>query len=206
MTRTLFAFLLVGIVPHCSALSAPYNVKPCTNRARALPPKAALQSYAAQAAGMFGNIQGTAALIAGGLVPLSSFAGPRPEASDSTLKRRLKRLHLFIACTSLVSQLLAVMYATLAKNMLAEAVVPATHSLKALLLGEYALAWVGCNAHFLLGLFGFVSTVALNGWLSFGCQCTSGGIGPALTCGVASALLLMLSAVNRAVVHGVSTG
>ena len=103
-------------------------------------------------------------------------------------------------CASLISELLTVVIATITRNMLVETAVPATASLKALLLeGEYAWAWCGCNVHFLLGLFGFVSAVTLNAFISFGGSCC---IGPALTCGVGSALLLMLSAVNRAVGAG----
>ena len=189
------SLLLTGSVP---------AVRPSITRPRvgAAPPTASLASYAAEAADLFGNMQGTAALVAGGLVPLASFAGPKPEASDSVKTKRIKRLHLFIACASLVSELLAIVYATISKNLLVEAVVPRTHSLKALLLeGEYALPWIGCNAHFLLGLFGFVCTVALNAWLAFGCVSAGLGacIGPALTCGAGSALLLMLSVVNSAV-------
>ena len=162
-------------------------------------PPTALASYAAEAAGLFGNMQGTAAFIAGGLVPLSSFAGPTPGPDDSTRVKRIKKIHLFIACASLTSELMAVMHATVAKNMLAETVVPATPSLKALLIeGEYALPWTGCNAHFFLGLMGFVSTIAINAWLAFGGS-PCGNIGPALTCGASSALLLMLSVVNKAV-------
>lgn len=168
--------------------------------ARAPHPSAALASYAAEAAGLFGNMQGTAAFLAGGLVPMASFAKPEIEAADSSATKRLKRAHLFLACVSLISELLAVIVATVAKNTLVEATVPATVSLKALLFEtEFALPWVSVNVHFLLGLFGFVGTVALNAFISFGGACC---VGPALTCGVASALLLMVSFVNRAVVAG----
>ena len=80
-------------------------------------------------------------------------------------------------------------------------VVPKTVSLKALLLeSEYALPWTATNVHFLLGLFGFVTTIALNAWIEFGHSLKERvSIGPALTCGASSALLIMLSAVNRAV-------
>jgi len=166
-------------------------------------PELALASHAADAAALFGNMQGTAALLTGGLVPLASFAGPKPQSSDSPNTARLKRLHMLVAWTSLVSELTAIMYATIARNVLLEAAVPHTHSLKELLLrGEYALAWTGVNSHFLFGLLGFVSTVSLNAWLSFGCNCAGGRIGPALACGASSALLLMLSVVNSAVGKG----
>ena len=194
-------------------------------------PELALASHAADAAALFGNMQGTAALLTGGLVPLASFAGPKPQSSDSPNTARLKRLHMLVAWTSLVSERTAIMcvpnltaarlttgmsldsaelillcdcrYATIARNVLLEAAVPHTHSLKELLLrGEYALAWTGVNSHFLFGLLGFVSTVSLNAWLSFGCNCAGGRIGPALACGASSALLLMLSVVNSAVGKG----
>mgnify|MGYP007024421792 CR=1 FL=1 len=94
--------------------------------------------------------------------------------------------------------MIAVMYATITSNKLREAAVASTTSLKALLVeGEYALPWIGCNAHFILGLNGFATTVGLNVWLNFG-----GAVGKVLTCAVCSALLLMLSIVNDAAGKG----
>ena len=89
-------------------------------------PVVPLTDYSGEAANLFGNMQSTAAFIAGGLVPLSSFASPQLAAGDSRRVTRMKRLHMLISSASLVSELIAVVYATVSKNMLVEAVCTAT--------------------------------------------------------------------------------
>ena len=144
---------------------------------------------------MFGNMGGASAFIAGGLVPLATFAAPQPSTTDSPLVTRLKRAHAIVSSCSMVSLLISVMFSTMSSNKLRETVVSSTVSLKALLVeGEFALPWLGCNAHFVFGLCGFAATVGLNAWLTYG-----GAVGRAVSCLVASALLLMLSVVNDAV-------
>ena len=157
-----------------------------------------LANYANEASGLFGNMGGAAAFLAGGLVPLSTFAAPSPAEGDSPNRLLLLRAHAITAASSLLSLLVSVMYATISNNKLRELAVAPTASLKALLVeGEYALPWIGCNAHFILGLLGFVTTVGLNVWLNFG-----GAVGKVVVCAVCSALLLMLSIVNDAAGQG----
>jgi hypothetical protein len=157
-----------------------------------------LANYANEASGLFGNMGGAAAFLAGGLVPLSTFAAPSPADGDSPNRLLLLRAHAITAASSLLSLLVSVMYATISNNKLREAVVAPTASLRALLMeGEYALPWLGCNAHFVLGLLGFATTVGLNIWLKFG-----GAVGKVVVCAVCSALLLMLSIVNDAAGQG----
>ncbi|KAL1526733.1 hypothetical protein AB1Y20_015429 [Prymnesium parvum] len=151
-------------------------------------------SYATEAAALFANMGGAAAFLAGGMVPLSTFAGPKPAPSDSPAVAKIKRVHAIVASSSLLSLLTSVMYATISNNKLRETVVGPTASVKALLVGEYALQWVGCNAHFIMGLYGFATAVGINVWLNFGAS-----MGKASACGASAALLLMLSIVNDAV-------
>ena len=154
---------------------------------------ASLANYAAEAAGLFGNMGGASAFLAGGLVPLSTFAAPMPGKDDTPLQKKLKRMHALTATCSLVSLMISVMYATITSNKLREAAVASTMSLKALLVeGEYALPWIGCNAHFILGL---------NVWLNYG-----GAVGKAVSCLVVSALMMMLSIVNDAIAVKGPTG
>ena len=167
---------------------------------------ASLANYAAEAAGLFGNMGGASAFLAGGLVPLSTFAAPKPGKDDTPLQRKLARLHAIVSSTSLVSLMISVMYATITSNKLREAAVASTTSLKALLVeGDYALPWIGCNAHFILGLNGLATTIGINVWLSYG-----GAVGKAVSCVVTSALIMMLSIVNDAIAvkgpSGVSVG
>lgn len=154
-----------------------------------------MANYAGAAAGLFANMGGASAFIAGGLVPLTTFAAPQPDPSDSPLTLKLKLSHAISAAFSLVNLLVSVMYATMTFNKLQETPVAATASLKALLVeGDFALPWVGLNSHFVLGLMGFACTAGLNVWLTYG-----GAVGKAVGCIVASALLMMISVVNDAV-------
>jgi len=185
------------VVPFTLALSPPS----LRSRGICAPPVAVrsrshmLSTYAAEAAGLFANMGGASAFIAGGLVPLATFASPQPAKEDSVLIRRLKRAHAVLSSCSLVSMLIAVQYATISTNKLRETSVAATASLKALLVeGEFALPWIGCNSYFVLGLCGFAATVGLNVWLTFGRT-----LGKAVGFIVASALFLMISIVNEGI-------
>ena len=75
---------------------------------------------AEEAAELFDNMRVPAALVAGAIVPLVSFAGPRLDLSDSSSMTFAKQLHFFVAMVSLLSALVAVMYATVSFNSLTE--------------------------------------------------------------------------------------
>ena len=185
------------LLAHGHALTSPLP-RTAADAPRGGASEMSLANYASDASQLFGNMGGAAAFLAGGLVPLSTFAAPRPAEGDSPNRLLLLRAHAITAASSLLSLLVSVMYATISNNKLREAVVAPTASLRALLFeGEYALPWIGCNAHFVLGLLGFATTVGLNIWLTFG-----GAIGKVLVCAVCSALLLMLSIVNDAAGQG----
>jgi len=186
------------LLAHGHALTSPLPRTALPTHLRGGASEMSLANYANDASHLFGNMGGAAAFLAGGLVPLSTFAGPKPAEGDSPNRLLLLRAHTITAASSLLSLLVSVMYATISNNKLREAVVAPTASLRALLFeGEYALPWIGCNAHFVLGLLGFATTVGLNIWLTFG-----GAIGKVVVCAVCSALLLMLSIVNDAAGQG----
>ena len=83
-----------------------------------------LSNYANEASGLFGNMGGAAAFLAGGLVPLSTFAAPSPADGDSPNRLLLLRAHAITAASSLLSLLVSVMYATISNNKLRESVAP----------------------------------------------------------------------------------
>ena len=193
--------MVLVLLAHGLAFTAPSLPGPLPRTALSLRGGAidmSVANYAAQASGLFGNMGGAAAFLAGGLVPLATFAAPSPSKDDSPNRLFLLRAHGITAATSLLSLLVSVMYATISTNKLSEVLVAPTASLKALLIeGDYALPWIGCNAHFIFGLLGFATTVGLNVWLTFG-----GAVGKVVVCAVCSALLLMLSIVNDAAGQG----
>ena len=162
----------------------------------------ALANYAGEAAALFGNMGGAAAFLAGGLVPLTTFAAPTPSPDDSQEMKRMKRSYEFMGFTGISSLLISIIYATMSNNKLKETAVAATVSLKALLIeGDYALPWVGCNVHFILGLISFAATAGLNIWIKYG-----GVVGKAVICSAAAASAMILSIVNDAVAAKGPTG
>ena len=118
---------------------------------------------------VFGNvILAAVLLVAGGLVPLGFLAAPLPE--DTPLRHKLKSVYSIISVASLQSELLAIVYATVASKKLVEqhqqraaksAAPPATAAAASSVYeliqqrDEYELAWVGCHVHFLGGLLGY---------------------------------------------------
>lgn len=199
MTATLMMLALLGPGAHAFSTAMPrpllYQTSSLVLQSSRHKQPQAVANYAGAAAGLFANMGGASAFIAGGLVPLTTFAAPMPSDGDSPVTAKLKKAHCIVAAFSLVNLLCSVMYSTITFNKLQETAVVATTSLKELLLdGDFALPWVGLNSHFILGLCGFAATTGLNVWLSYG-----GAIGKAVGCLVASALLIMISIVNDAV-------
>jgi len=83
---------------------------------------ASLKDFAPDAVSLFNNMKTPASIIAGGLVPLG-FAAPVAAKSDkkeTRLQKALRVSYSMIALLSFLSQLVSVMYATVAVNQLTE--------------------------------------------------------------------------------------
>ena len=83
---------------------------------------------AQEATELFDNMRVPAALVAGSIVPLVSFAGPRHSAEDDPFTSIVKRLHFGVALAAFCSGLLSVTYATVAVNSLTESNVTVAQS------------------------------------------------------------------------------
>lgn len=70
-----------------------------------------------------------------------------------------------------------------------------------LLRRDYDLAWLGTNAHFVAGMFGFSYVIALRTYLGHG-----GPVGRAVSSFALASLLLMVAIVNRGVSSGSGDG
>jgi len=85
----------------------------------------ALKQYAPDAVSLFNNMKTPASILAGGLVPLGMIsplppATPSERAKESRLKRAVRLSYGFVAVLSLMSELVSVMWATVAVNQLTE--------------------------------------------------------------------------------------
>lgn len=192
--------------------------------------------YDKEAAALFNNMRLPAAIIGGSILPLG-FGFPLKTdqrfgfgVSDQTLAY-VDRVHLVVAILSLLSELIAVVYSTVAVNELTEVAVRPTADVMALLQGEYEMAWLGCNVYFLLGatrrarahdahtqahgppahptrarasaagLLGLAVMIAMRAWLQFG---PVFGLVPVLF--TLAAVLLMLSIVNEGAAKASAVG
>ena len=167
---------------------------------------ASLSQFAPAAASLFNNMKTPASILAGSMVPLG-FTSPLPttENGSETEKKfdqRLRKIHMFLAVVSLCSELIAVMWATIAVNQLTETVVAPAESVWHLLQRDFNLEWLAVNSHFIVGMLGFMSMIGIRVYLSAiasGFQ-TTGAM--SVLSMVTAGLLLMVSIVNRGVAAG----
>jgi hypothetical protein len=166
--------------------------------------KMVMGQYAGDVASLFNNMITPASILAGALVPLG-FLAPLPppvRQPEPTPAALLRKMHLVIATASLCSELLAVMWATIAVNKLVELSVPPAVSAWALIQRDFELPWMAVNAHFVMGMLGFMCMVAARAYLTaVGTPYALAASGFAL-----SGLLLMTSVVNRGIAAGGGQG
>jgi hypothetical protein len=152
--------------------SIPFLLMANTYLSHALVPPKALTDHSAAVVGLFNNMRTPAALIGGSLVPIGLLAAPQIVDGDSKLDRFMKKTYILVSVASLLSEILAVTYSSIAINKLVEVPQPATADVTELILQSHELAWIGTNVHFLLGLIGFSAIV--------GCKAYFGGFGSAV--------------------------
>lgn len=160
----------------------------------------ALAQYGPDAAKLFGSMITPAAIMGGSMVPLGFGAtvpyNGSPEEGKVTMF--LRRLYPFLALVTLSSQFLAVVWATVAVNQLTETKVPLSESVWHLLTNEYALEWAAVNTHFVVGMLGFMSTLATKLYFLG----NKGIVGPPLAAFAGSVTMFMVSIINRGVASG----
>lgn len=156
--RTHFGLLLAFIVQQ----------KPTDALGVAAAAAGALKDHSGAVAGLFNNMRTPAALIGGALVPIGMLTAPTIQKDDSKFDRIAKRVNILLAVSSLLSEVLAVVYASIAINKLTEVPSPLTANVADLISQKYELAWLGTNIHFLYGLLGFGLIVGGKAYFLFG--------------------------------------
>jgi len=160
-----------------------------------------LKDHSSAAMGLFSNMRTAAALIAGSLVPLGILGAPHVEKDDTKVVVFMKKTSIILGVTSLLSEVLAVTYSSIAINKLAEIPSPLTKTCSELIAKHYELAWIGTNVHFLLGLLGFGLIVGSKAYISNGPTIGRITIGWAV-----AAFLRALSTVNQGISMGHDAG
>jgi len=167
---------------------------------------AALSQYGPAAASLFNNMKTPASILAGAMIPLG-FLSPLPAPPDGNetepkLLRIARRAYLWVTCFSFCSELLAVMWATVAVNTLTETAVAPAASVWHLLQRDCDLPWAAVNSHFVSGMLGFglmiLTRVALMARASF----ASSAFRTSVLAMVTAHGALMVSVVNRGVEAG----
>ena len=171
-----------------------------------------LVDYSPAATALFNNMKTPASILAAGMVSLGFLAPFRLQRiqDDDTLLSRvedLKRVYIVVTLISFCSELLAVMWATVAVNQLTERNdLLAAASVWELLERDFDLEWAATNSHFVLGMIGFMYMVGIRGYVMLLAEGASATLTTAALAGVASALALMVSVVNRGVAAGGGQG
>ncbi|KAL7580994.1 hypothetical protein ACA910_005807 [Epithemia clementina (nom. ined.)] len=163
---------------------------------------AELAQYAPDAISLFNNMKTPASILGGALVGLG-FQAPLDvnspdDADENKVEKLLRKSYVFVASVSLLSHLIAIMWATVAVNKLTEVDVPKAKSVWDLLQRDHALSWVGVNSHFMLGMLSFTYVIGVRGYFMAG----RGMLGQSVAGLAVSALLFMVGIVNRGVAEG----
>ena len=178
--------LLVGVmlIPPVQALDTPTAV--------------ALADHSKDVASLFNNMRTPAALLTGGLVPLGILsAQPIDEENDSRGTKLIKQANVVLAVTSLLSEIIAVIYSSIAINKLVEVPSPPTAGVAELISQHYELSWLGTNIHFLIGMMGFILLVGNRTYLMFGQTLGKFAIGLSV-----ASFLQALHVVNKGIAMG----
>mmetsp|Transcript_59422 Transcript_59422/g.102336 ORF Transcript_59422/g.102336 Transcript_59422/m.102336 type:complete len:288 (+) Transcript_59422:263-1126(+) len=163
----------------------------------ALPP---LQDFSSEAANLFGNIRVPASLVMGAALTLGYAGAPKPSAQDHPRIKILKQMNALLGIVALGTELIVVLWSTIAFNKIHEVSHAPARSLLEMLKRDYELAWIGTNVHFILGLLIMPVMTALHAWVTWGVD-----IGRIAALSSASAILFMSSVVNDGVAKGDGT-
>ncbi|CAB9525910.1 expressed unknown protein [Seminavis robusta] len=173
-----------------------------------------LSDYTGAASALFNNMKTPASILAAGMVSLG-FLAPFRQWTDVeqlhdpglyTTIVRAKRAYILVTLVSFSSELLAVIWSTVAVNQLTETVVAPSATVWALLERDFDLAWAATNSHFCLGLLGFMYMIGIRGYVMLLVEGASQTLIAAALTGVSSALCLMVSVINRGVASGGGEG
>ena len=162
---------------------------------------APLQDFSPAAADLFSNMRVPAALIAGAVIPFGFAAMPKPTPGEARGRRLAKITSALLASFTLATELITIVYATVAVNKLREVTSEPSSSLMDLLRRDYEMGWLGVNVHFFAGLMSLAVMSSISVWLNFGMR-----VGRAAAFGASAAVCLMIAIVNNGISQGDGTG
>lgn len=208
MRPCLFFLLLSGLIPS-KAFTSTGNTVPAffekIHRSEMTATSVvSLAQHSAGVASLFDNMKTPATVMVGAMVGLG-FSAPMTLASnpkDTKFSRFLRQVYPVMAIVAVGSNLLSVMWATVAVNQLTERKIEFAESVWGLMKRDFELEWVAVNAHFCLGIFLFMCSIGTRSFFVGG----QGLLGKSAAGMAMSATLLMISIVNRGVAAGGGDG
>jgi hypothetical protein len=164
----------------------------------------AMADYTSAAVSLFNNMKTPASIIAGAMVPIG-FLSPLQQLNVDTKDHQDGKFAMFLryvypiaSVVALCSELISVMWATVAVNQLTETNIEAASSVWHLIQRDFSLPWVATNAHFVIGMMGFLWVISSRAYFLAG----KGPAGASLAGLAFSSMLLTVSIVNRGVAAG----
>lgn len=160
-----------------------------------------LEQFAPDAAKLFGNMITPASIMAGAIMPLGfasqlDFNGDA--AKESKFAQILRKIFPMACVASFSSNLLVVMWSSVAVNQLTENKPAVAASVWHLIQRDYTVEWAAVNGHFVVGLLGFMWLVATKAFFIGG----QGPIGKSAFTLTFSAMISAISIVNRGIARG----
>merc|ERR1712113_1290955 len=109
-----------------------------------------------------------------------------------------KHACVYLAMTTLATELITIVYSTIAVNKLLEVsnTVPARSAIE-LLARDYEMGWLGANVHFFAGLITMITMASVRVWLNYGPR-----VGRGAAFAAASSCSLMIAIVNNGIAQG----
>jgi hypothetical protein len=172
---------------------------PTTTKGAILEPTG-LADYSSATASLFNNMKTPASIIAGAMVPIGLLnpVAFDPDKTDGAFATFLRRSYPLVAVMALCSELISVMWATVAVNQLTETKIDMAASVWHLIQRDFEIPWVATNAHFVFGMMGFLWVIGCRVYF----MAHKGPIGISAAGMVGSCFLLLTSIVNRGVAAG----
>jgi len=159
-----------------------------------------LKDYSVAAAGLFNNMRTPAALVGAALVPLGILSAPKMKPSDTQASRFFKKVNILLAIASLLSEIIAITYSTIAINKIVELEAIPTKNVSQFIGTYHLLPWLGTNVHFLLGLFGLGFLAIAKSYFLYGSS-----VGNVAACWTSATMMFCASIVNKGISLGHGT-
>ena len=166
-----------------------------------------MTDFSGDAAKLFNNMKTPASILGGSMIALGvTGVLPTSNKPENSFFKLLRQLNLVVAVLSYGSQILAIIYASMAANNLTENKFEPTETVFHLLQRDFALSWTAVNSHFLFGMIGSMWLIGTRALFLTRAHNFNKYFGAAACTTTIATLSLMLATVNRQIENGLGQG